>query len=112
CPQPVQSQSLLQPVSPLPAPSPYASPTGGLAERRAPASRPASPARPACTHTRWHCVLPLLLCVSRCRLLLRPLFLPFLTRSLTPFVLPVLLLRASWLPLSLNLLSRPLLRLP
>ncbi|CAI7845949.1 unnamed protein product, partial [Closterium sp. NIES-54] len=52
CPQPVQSQSLLQPVSPLPAPSPYAGPTGGLAERRAPASRPASPACPACTSRR------------------------------------------------------------
>ncbi|CAI7897883.1 unnamed protein product, partial [Closterium sp. NIES-54] len=37
------------PVSPLPAPSPYSGLTGGLAERRAPASRPASPARPACT---------------------------------------------------------------
>ncbi|CAI7766364.1 unnamed protein product [Closterium sp. NIES-54] len=49
CPQPVQSQSLLQPVSPLPAPSPYTGPIGGLTERRAPASRPASPARPACT---------------------------------------------------------------
>ncbi|CAI7733668.1 unnamed protein product [Closterium sp. NIES-54] len=45
CPQPVQSQSLLQPVSPLPSPSPYAGPTGGLAERREPASRPASPVR-------------------------------------------------------------------
>ncbi|CAI7900467.1 unnamed protein product [Closterium sp. NIES-54] len=45
CPQPVQSQSRLQPVSPLPAPSPYAGPTGGLAERREPASRPASPVR-------------------------------------------------------------------
>ncbi|CAI7788511.1 unnamed protein product [Closterium sp. NIES-53] len=33
CPQPVLSQSLLQPVSPLPAPSPYTGPTGGLAER-------------------------------------------------------------------------------
>ncbi|CAI7863850.1 unnamed protein product [Closterium sp. NIES-53] len=52
CPQPVQSQSLLQPVSPLPAPSPYTGPTGGLTERRAPASRPASPARPACTSRR------------------------------------------------------------
>ncbi|CAI7876325.1 unnamed protein product [Closterium sp. NIES-54] len=52
CPQPVQSQSLLQPVSPLPAPSPYTGPTGGLAERRAPASRPASPDRPACTSRR------------------------------------------------------------
>ncbi|CAI7891827.1 unnamed protein product [Closterium sp. NIES-54] len=50
--QPVQSQSLLHPVSPLPAPSPYTGPTGGLAERRAPASRPASPARPACTSRR------------------------------------------------------------
>ncbi|CAI7749770.1 unnamed protein product, partial [Closterium sp. NIES-54] len=44
-PQPVQSQSPLQPVSPLPAPSRYAGPTGGLAERREPASRPASPVR-------------------------------------------------------------------
>ncbi|CAI7897927.1 unnamed protein product [Closterium sp. NIES-54] len=52
CPQPVQSQSLLRPVSPLPAPSPYTCPTGGLAERRAPASRPASPARLACTSRR------------------------------------------------------------
>ncbi|CAI7864801.1 unnamed protein product [Closterium sp. NIES-53] len=42
-PPPVQSQSQLQPDSPLPAPSPYAGPTGGLAERREPASRPASP---------------------------------------------------------------------
>ncbi|CAI7917924.1 unnamed protein product [Closterium sp. NIES-54] len=52
CPQPVQSQSLLQPVSPLPTPSPYTGPTGGVTERRAPASRPASPARPACTSRR------------------------------------------------------------
>ncbi|CAI7812535.1 unnamed protein product [Closterium sp. NIES-54] len=52
CPQLVQSQSLLQPVSPLPAPSPYTGPTEGLAERRAPASCPASPARPACTSRR------------------------------------------------------------
>ncbi|CAI7931103.1 unnamed protein product, partial [Closterium sp. NIES-54] len=43
CPQPVLSQSPFQPISPLPAPSPYAVPTGGLAERREPASRPASP---------------------------------------------------------------------
>ncbi|CAI7915726.1 unnamed protein product, partial [Closterium sp. NIES-54] len=40
------------PVSPLPAPSPYTGPTGGLVERRAPESRPASPARPACTSRR------------------------------------------------------------
>ncbi|CAI5977163.1 unnamed protein product, partial [Closterium sp. NIES-64] len=39
-PPPVQSQSLLEPSSPLPAPSPYTGPTGGLAERREPASRP------------------------------------------------------------------------
>ncbi|CAI7898853.1 unnamed protein product [Closterium sp. NIES-54] len=52
CPQPVPSQSQLQPVSPLPAPSPYTGPTGGLAERRAPASRLASPARRACTSRR------------------------------------------------------------
>ncbi|CAI7917104.1 unnamed protein product [Closterium sp. NIES-53] len=45
CPQPVQSQSPLQPVSPLPTPSPYAGPTGGLTERREPASCPASPVR-------------------------------------------------------------------
>ncbi|CAI7894762.1 unnamed protein product, partial [Closterium sp. NIES-53] len=37
----------MQPTSPLPAPSPYTGPTGGLAERREPASRPASPARAA-----------------------------------------------------------------
>ncbi|CAI7814854.1 unnamed protein product, partial [Closterium sp. NIES-53] len=40
------------PVSLLPAPSPYTGPTGGLAERRAPASRPALPARPVCTSRR------------------------------------------------------------
>ncbi|CAI7829287.1 unnamed protein product, partial [Closterium sp. NIES-53] len=42
----------LQPLSPLPAPSPYTGPTGGLAEHRAPASRPASPARTASTSRR------------------------------------------------------------
>ncbi|CAI7844817.1 unnamed protein product, partial [Closterium sp. NIES-54] len=52
CPQPVQSLSLLPPVSPLPAPSPYTGPTGGLAERREPASRPASPVRAARTSGR------------------------------------------------------------
>ncbi|CAI7796084.1 unnamed protein product [Closterium sp. NIES-53] len=52
CPRPVQSQSQFQPVSPLPAPSPYTGPTGGLAERRAPASRPVSPARTALTSRR------------------------------------------------------------
>ncbi|CAI5944436.1 unnamed protein product [Closterium sp. NIES-64] len=48
CPQPVPSQLQLQPTSPLPAPSPYTGPTGGLAERR-------------CL-----CVRPLLLCVPLC----------------------------------------------
>ncbi|CAI7888491.1 unnamed protein product [Closterium sp. NIES-54] len=51
-PPPVQSQSLLEPSSPLPAPSPYTGPTGGLAERREPASRPASPVRAARTSGR------------------------------------------------------------
>ncbi|CAI7740152.1 unnamed protein product, partial [Closterium sp. NIES-53] len=37
--------SLLQPVSSLPAPSPYTGPTGSLAERRELASRPESPVR-------------------------------------------------------------------
>ncbi|CAI7909558.1 unnamed protein product, partial [Closterium sp. NIES-53] len=47
CPQPVPSQLQLQPTSPLPTPSPYTGPTGGLTERREPASRPASPVRAA-----------------------------------------------------------------
>ncbi|CAI5994257.1 unnamed protein product [Closterium sp. NIES-64] len=34
CPRPIQSESQLQPASPLPAPSPYTRPTGGLAERQ------------------------------------------------------------------------------
>ncbi|CAI7801078.1 unnamed protein product [Closterium sp. NIES-54] len=51
-PRPYFVPLLEQPVSPLPAPSPYTGPTGGLAERRAPASRPASPAHPACTSRR------------------------------------------------------------
>ncbi|CAI7851208.1 unnamed protein product, partial [Closterium sp. NIES-53] len=58
CPQPVQSQSLLQPVSPLPAPSPYTGPIGGLAEHREPASRPASPVRAARTSGRAPCQRP------------------------------------------------------
>ncbi|CAI7883871.1 unnamed protein product [Closterium sp. NIES-54] len=38
CPQPVPSQLQLQPASPLPSPSPYTGPTGGLAERCEPVS--------------------------------------------------------------------------
>ncbi|CAI7803987.1 unnamed protein product, partial [Closterium sp. NIES-54] len=53
CPPPVQSESQLQLVSPLPAPSPYSGPTGGLAERREPESRPASPVRTARTSRRF-----------------------------------------------------------
>ncbi|CAI7817286.1 unnamed protein product [Closterium sp. NIES-53] len=52
CPQPVPSQSQLQPASPLPAPSPYTGPTGGLTERREPTSHPASPVRAARTRRR------------------------------------------------------------
>ncbi|CAI7865724.1 unnamed protein product [Closterium sp. NIES-54] len=48
CPPTVQSESGLQLASPLPAPSP----TGGLAERREPESRPASPVRTARTSRR------------------------------------------------------------
>ncbi|CAI7777294.1 unnamed protein product [Closterium sp. NIES-54] len=49
CPPPVQSESQFQLVSPLPAPPPYAGPTGGLAERREPESHPPSPVRTART---------------------------------------------------------------
>ncbi|CAI7765507.1 unnamed protein product [Closterium sp. NIES-53] len=52
----------LRPASPLPAFSPYTGPTGGLAERREPASRPASPVRTART--------------SRCGPRLRPPLVP------------------------------------
>ncbi|CAI7747597.1 unnamed protein product [Closterium sp. NIES-54] len=48
-PQPVQSQLELRPASPLPALSPYTEPSGGLTERREPASRPVSPVRTART---------------------------------------------------------------
>ncbi|CAI7888517.1 unnamed protein product [Closterium sp. NIES-54] len=47
CPPPDQSQPPLQPASPLPAPSPYTEQSGGLTERREPASRPFSPIRSA-----------------------------------------------------------------
>ncbi|CAI7797207.1 unnamed protein product [Closterium sp. NIES-53] len=52
CPPPVQSESQLQLASPLPAPSSYAGPSGGLAERRELESRPASPVRAAHTNRR------------------------------------------------------------
>ncbi|CAI5985175.1 unnamed protein product, partial [Closterium sp. NIES-64] len=52
CPQPVPSQLELKTASPLPAPSPYTCPTGGLAEFREPASRPASSVRAARTSGR------------------------------------------------------------
>ncbi|CAI7900137.1 unnamed protein product [Closterium sp. NIES-53] len=43
CPPPDQSQPLLQPTSPQPAPSPYTEQSGGLTQRREPASCPVSP---------------------------------------------------------------------
>ncbi|CAI5970944.1 unnamed protein product [Closterium sp. NIES-64] len=55
---PVQSQSQLEPASPLPAPSPYTGPTGGLAQRREPASRPASPVRTTRASGRGSCQRP------------------------------------------------------
>ncbi|CAI5938337.1 unnamed protein product, partial [Closterium sp. NIES-65] len=88
CPSPVQSQSQLEPAFPLPAPSPYTGPTGGLAERCEPASLPALPVRAsrASGHGSRH-------------------------RFRTPFVLPVLLSRVSLLLSSLTPLLSPLLRL-
>ncbi|CAI7831355.1 unnamed protein product [Closterium sp. NIES-53] len=50
--EPVPSQSLLQPASLFPAPSPYTRPTGGLTERREPTSCPVSPVRAARTSRR------------------------------------------------------------
>ncbi|CAI7745500.1 unnamed protein product [Closterium sp. NIES-54] len=47
CPPPDQSQLSLQPASPLPTPSPYTEQSGGLLERREPASRLVSPVRTA-----------------------------------------------------------------
>ncbi|CAI7835718.1 unnamed protein product, partial [Closterium sp. NIES-53] len=47
CPPPDQSQPPLQPASPLPIPSPYTEQSGGLTERREPASRPVSTVRTA-----------------------------------------------------------------
>ncbi|CAI7889265.1 unnamed protein product [Closterium sp. NIES-54] len=52
-PQPVKSESQLQPSSTLPGPSPYSGPTRGLTERRERESRPVSPVSrpesPVCT---------------------------------------------------------------
>ncbi|CAI5938194.1 unnamed protein product [Closterium sp. NIES-64] len=53
CPPPVKLQSALPSTSSLLGPAPYTGPTGGLTERREPASRPASPESrpesPVCT---------------------------------------------------------------
>ncbi|CAI7880710.1 unnamed protein product [Closterium sp. NIES-54] len=57
-PQPYFVPLLEQLVSPLPTPSPYAGPTGGLTERRDPESRPASPVRTARTSRRVPRPLP------------------------------------------------------
>ncbi|CAI7880548.1 unnamed protein product [Closterium sp. NIES-53] len=111
CPPPDQWQLQLQPASPLPAPSPYTEPSGGLTEHHEPASRPVSPVRTTrrVPHSRllspaptlWHFVLPLFHCVFLCLLLLSPLFLRSLTLRLTALVLPV----------PLSLVSSPLLSL-
>ncbi|CAI7915405.1 unnamed protein product, partial [Closterium sp. NIES-53] len=90
CPQPDQSQSQLQPASPLPAPSPYTEQTGGLTERREPASCPALPVCAVRTGRRVPCQRPSSVPrVSLCRLLLRPLFLMFLSLRLTLHMLPL-----------------------
>ncbi|CAI7874715.1 unnamed protein product [Closterium sp. NIES-54] len=47
CPPPDRSQPPLQPASPLPVPSPYTEQSGGLTERREPASCLVSPVRTA-----------------------------------------------------------------
>ncbi|CAI7769850.1 unnamed protein product [Closterium sp. NIES-54] len=98
CPPPHKSQPQLQPDSPLPAPSPYDEQTDSLTERREPASRPSSPLFAMFTLvvvflvrvlllapalTLWHFVLPLFHCEFPSSLLLRPLFLAFMTLSLT-----------------------------
>ncbi|CAI7865927.1 unnamed protein product [Closterium sp. NIES-53] len=54
CPPLDQLQPPLQPASPFPAPSPYSKQTSGLAERREPACRPASPIR-TCRHVPRPC---------------------------------------------------------
>ncbi|CAI7894782.1 unnamed protein product [Closterium sp. NIES-54] len=54
CPLSDRSQPLLQPASPLPAPSPYTEQSGGLTERREPASRHVSPVRNARRIPRSH----------------------------------------------------------
>ncbi|CAI7779628.1 unnamed protein product [Closterium sp. NIES-54] len=51
-PRPYFVPLLEQPIAPLPAPSPYAGPNGGLAEHREPASRPTSPVRTTRTSPR------------------------------------------------------------
>ncbi|CAI7745661.1 unnamed protein product [Closterium sp. NIES-54] len=65
-PPPAQSQSQLQPTSPLPGPSPYSGPTRGLTERREPESRPVSPeSRPVSPESRS--ALPVrTVCACRC----------------------------------------------
>ncbi|CAI7887819.1 unnamed protein product [Closterium sp. NIES-54] len=59
-PRPYFAPLLEQPVSPLPAPSPYTGPTGGLAECREPASHPASPVRTSRHAPRPQSSLPVL----------------------------------------------------
>ncbi|CAI7747769.1 unnamed protein product, partial [Closterium sp. NIES-53] len=109
CPPPDQSQPQLQPASPLPIPSPYTKHSGGLIERREPASRLVSPVRTARraprsrpppipgSHTMALCPSSVPLHVP-----LSPLFLRPLTLSLTERVLPVPLSLLLSLCLSTN----------
>ncbi|CAI6003158.1 unnamed protein product [Closterium sp. NIES-64] len=66
-----RSFSSFLPASPLPAPSPYTGPTGGLAERREPVSCPASRVRPARASGRGSHQRPPLV-AGRHRMSLRP----------------------------------------
>ncbi|CAI7861432.1 unnamed protein product [Closterium sp. NIES-53] len=72
CPPPDHSQLPLQPASPLPAPSPYTEESGGLVERREPASCPVSP---VCTTCHVPCSRPPPVPVTHA-MTLRPSFVP------------------------------------
>ncbi|CAI7858191.1 unnamed protein product [Closterium sp. NIES-54] len=69
-----------EPASPLPVPSPYTEQSGGLTERREPASRLFAllvvllvrVLLLSQAHTPWHSILPLFHCVFLCLLLLSP----------------------------------------
>ncbi|CAI7864556.1 unnamed protein product, partial [Closterium sp. NIES-54] len=74
-PRPYFVPLLEQPLSPLRVPSPYAGPTGSLAERREPASRPASPVCTTRTNRRAPRLRPPALLGTH-QMTLRPSFAP------------------------------------